>query len=91
MRYDFDQVVDRPKNLSAKYDERVKKFGSDDVIPPVERGHGLQDRPAHHRRPEGPGGGGYARYFTSKPARSCVAVKELPKGVACEIEAIAVK
>ena len=33
----------------------------------------------------------YAKYFTSKPARSCVAVKELPKGVLCEIEAIAVK
>ena len=33
----------------------------------------------------------YARYFISKPARSCVAVRELPKGVLCEIEAIAVK
>ena len=33
----------------------------------------------------------YARYFTSKPARSCVAVRELPKGVLCEIEAIALK
>lgn len=33
----------------------------------------------------------YARYFSSKPARSCVAAKELPKGVLCEIEAIAVK
>ena len=33
----------------------------------------------------------YARYFVSKPARSCVAVKTLPKGVLCEIEAIAVK
>lgn len=33
----------------------------------------------------------YARYFTSKPARSCVAVKDLPKGVLCEIEAIAIK
>lgn len=32
----------------------------------------------------------YAKYFVSKPARSCVAVKELPKGVLCEIEAIAV-
>lgn len=32
----------------------------------------------------------YAKYFTSKPARSCVAVKALPKGVLCEIEAIAV-
>lgn len=31
----------------------------------------------------------YAQYFTSKPARSCVAVKDLPKGVLCEIEAIA--
>ena len=27
----------------------------------------------------------YAKFFTSKPARSCVAVKDLPKGVACEI------
>lgn len=33
----------------------------------------------------------YARYFISKPARSCVAVKDLPKGVLCEIEAIAAK
>ena len=33
----------------------------------------------------------YAKFFTSKPARSCVAVKDLPKGVLCEIEAIAVK
>lgn len=33
----------------------------------------------------------YAKYFTSKPARSCVAVKTLPKGVLCEIEAAAVK
>jgi len=32
----------------------------------------------------------YARYFTSKPARSCVAVKTLPKNVLCEIEAIAI-
>ena len=32
----------------------------------------------------------YAKYFISKPARSCVAVKTLPKGVLCEIEAIAV-
>ena len=31
----------------------------------------------------------YEKYFTSKPARSCVAVKALPKGVLCEIEAIA--
>lgn len=31
----------------------------------------------------------YAEYFTSKPARSCFAVKDLPKGVLCEIECIA--
>ena len=33
----------------------------------------------------------YAKYFTGKPARSCVAVKELPKKVLCEVEIIAVK
>ncbi len=33
--------------------------------------------------------GVYAKYFTSKPARSCVAVKDIPKGVLCEIEVIA--
>ena len=32
----------------------------------------------------------YAKYFTSKPARSCVAVKTLPKNVKCEVELIAV-
>ena len=31
----------------------------------------------------------YAKYFTSKPARSCVAVKELPKDVLVEVEVIA--
>lgn len=30
----------------------------------------------------------YEEFFISKPARSCVAVKELPKGVMCEIETI---
>ena len=33
--------------------------------------------------------GVYGSYFTSKPARSCVAVKALPKGVLCEVELIA--
>lgn len=32
----------------------------------------------------------YAEYFTGNPARSCVAVKELPKGVLVEVEVIAV-
>lgn len=31
----------------------------------------------------------YAKHFVSKPARSCCAVKDLPKGVLCEIEAVA--
>ncbi len=33
----------------------------------------------------------YAKYFTEKPARSCVAVKALPKGVLVEVECIASK
>lgn len=33
----------------------------------------------------------YSRYFVSKPARSCVAVKSIPKGLLCEIEVIAEK
>lgn len=32
----------------------------------------------------------YEKYFTGKPARSCVGVKELPKAVLCEVEVIAV-
>lgn len=33
----------------------------------------------------------YAKYFTGKPARSCVAVKEIPKKVLCEVEVVAIK
>ena len=33
MKYNFDEVIDRSKNRSAKYDEREKKFGTKDVIP----------------------------------------------------------
>ena len=32
----------------------------------------------------------YAKYFTEKPSRSCVAVKTLPKNVLCEVEVIAI-
>ena len=32
----------------------------------------------------------YGKYFISKPARSCVAVKSIPKGLLCEVEIIAV-
>ena len=31
----------------------------------------------------------YAKYFVSNPARSCIAVKDIPKGALCEIEAVA--
>ena len=33
----------------------------------------------------------YEKYFINKPARSCVAVKDLPAGALCEIEVVAVK
>ena len=33
----------------------------------------------------------YAKHFVSRPARTCIAVKELPFGALCEIEVIAVK
>lgn len=33
MTYDFDQIIDRSGNHAAKYDERKKKFGTEDVIP----------------------------------------------------------
>ena len=33
MTYDFDAIIDRSENRSAKYDERIKKFGTADVIP----------------------------------------------------------
>ena len=33
MKYNFDEVIDRSNNRSSKYDERLKKFGPEDVIP----------------------------------------------------------
>lgn len=33
MKYNFDEVIDRSQNRSSKYDERIKKFGTEDVIP----------------------------------------------------------
>ena len=33
MKYNFDEVIDRSQNRAAKYDERMKKFGREDVIP----------------------------------------------------------
>lgn len=33
MKYNFDEIIDRSNNQSAKYDERIKKFGTQEVIP----------------------------------------------------------
>ena len=33
MIYNFDEIIDRTHNNAAKYDERIKKFGTQDVIP----------------------------------------------------------
>jgi cystathionine beta-lyase len=33
MQYDFDRIIDRTHNHAAKYDERMKKFGTEDVLP----------------------------------------------------------
>lgn len=33
MKYNFDEIIDRSGNRAAKYDERIKKFGTEDVIP----------------------------------------------------------
>ena len=56
MKYDFDTVVDRGGNRSAKYDERMKKFGTDQVIPLWIAD--MDFKTAHRRRPhrQGPGG-----------------------------------
>ncbi len=59
MHYDFDQIVDRSGNHAAKYDERKKKFGTDDVIPLWIADMDFQHRPAHHRRSDRPGPGGH--------------------------------
>ena len=33
MKYNFDEIIDRKNNHSTKYNELIKKFGVDDVIP----------------------------------------------------------
>lgn len=33
MKYNFDEIIDRSNNFAAKYDERKKKFGTDDILP----------------------------------------------------------
>ena len=59
MKYNFDQVMDRARNHSAKYDERKKKFGTEDVIPLWIADMDFKTAQPDHRRTEGPGRGGH--------------------------------
>lgn len=68
------------KNLSALLAEAGTEFGK--VIKTTCFLKNMSDFAAFN--------GIYGTYFTSKPARSCVAVKELPKDVLVEVEVIAV-
>ena len=45
MKYNFDEPVDRSKNRSAKYDERVKNFGTDSAL---DCRYGFQDSAAYY-------------------------------------------
>lgn len=68
------------KNLSALLNEAGTEFGK--VIKTTCFLKNMSDFAAFNEI--------YGGYFTSKPARSCVAVKELPKDVLVEVELIAV-
>ena len=37
MKYNFDEIIDRKNNHATKYNELIKKFGTDDVIPQRDR------------------------------------------------------
>ena len=68
------------KNIAAILDSQGKSFT--DVMKTTCFLADMQDFGAFNKV--------YEKYFVSKPARSCFAVKELPKGVLCEVEFIAV-
>jgi 2-iminobutanoate/2-iminopropanoate deaminase len=74
-----DQATQVMKNLAAVLEEAGTKF--ENVVKTTCFLADMGDFAAFNEV--------YAKYFISKPARSCVAVKTLPKGVLCEIEAIA--
>lgn len=75
-----EQTEQVMKNIAAILDSQGKSFT--DVMKTTCFLADMQDFGAFNRV--------YEKYFVSKPARSCFAVKELPKGVLCEIEFIAV-
>ena len=74
-----EQTEQVMKNIAAILDSQGKSFT--DVIKTTCFLADMQDFSAFNKV--------YEKYFVSKPARSCFAVKELPKGVLCEVEFIA--
>lgn len=75
-----DQATQVMKNLAAVLEEAGTKF--ENVVKTTCFLSDMNDFAAFNAV--------YAEYFTSKPARSCVAVKTLPKNVLVEVEVIAV-
>ena len=75
-----EQTEQVMKNIAAILDSQGKSFT--DVMKTTCFLADMQDFGAFNKV--------YEKYFVSKPARSCFAVKELPKGVLCEVEFIAV-
>ena len=74
-----EQTEQVMKNLGAILDEAGLGYG--DVVKTVCFLDDMNDFAAFNEI--------YGKYFTEKPARSCVAVETLPKGVLCEVEVIA--
>lgn len=74
-----EQTEQVMKNLGAILEEADLRYG--DVVKTVCFLDDMGDFAAFNEI--------YGKYFTEKPARSCVAVKTLPKGVLCEVEVIA--
>jgi 2-iminobutanoate/2-iminopropanoate deaminase len=73
-----EQALQVMKNLSAVF--KAQNTGFENVIKTTCFLADMKDFAAFNKI--------YGEYFTGKPARSCVAVKELPKNVLCEVEAI---
>ena len=74
-----EQTEQVMKNLGAILEEAGLGYG--DVVKTVCFLDNMEDFAAFNEI--------YGKYFTEKPARSCVAVETLPKGVLCEVEVIA--
>lgn len=74
-----EQTEQVMKNLGAILEEASLNYG--DVVKTVCFLDDMNDFGAFNEI--------YGKYFTEKPARSCVAVETLPKGVLCEVEVIA--